>query len=128
MTDAKAPPVSVDAQDPLPESNWVPRRWFCFLALVGLLALLAGALYLDRGIWAVTFLLASIMVLYLIAPSAEQATKMLATASMLKQGVTIRKETTAKAADSEARSLVEATAAPAEPDTGELPADQRVLS
>jgi hypothetical protein len=105
-------PPSADPQDPLPESNWKWRRWYVFGATsacsVGILVILImlyriakvdltgwqsaqttlatiEALY-QLGRWLVLLTLVD-RVLYLIAPSAEQATKMLATVSALKSGV-----------------------------------------
>lgn len=112
---AGPPSTSADPQDPLPESNWFYRRILIFagvglcalglaiiLAILYRLATLAAlspdtpnatqvqlhtieALY-NLGFWLVMLILVN-LTLYLIAPSAEQATKMLATVSALKGGV-----------------------------------------
>jgi hypothetical protein len=109
------PPLTADPQDPLPESNWFYRRLLTFsgialcalglaiiLAILYRLATLAAlspdtpnatqvqlhtieALY-NLGFWLVIIILVN-LTLYMIAPSAEQATKMLATVSALKGGV-----------------------------------------
>lgn len=106
------PPPSADPQDPLPESNWKWRRIFVFAATavcsagIGIILFmlyqiakvdLSGrqgvqttlatitALY-ELGRWLVILTLVD-RVLYLIAPSAEQATKMMATVSALKSGI-----------------------------------------
>jgi putative chitinase len=112
---AGPPSTSADPQDPLPESNWFYRRLLTFagialcalglaiiLAILYRLATLAAlspdtpnatqvqlhtieALY-NLGFWLVIIILVN-LTLYMIAPSAEQATKMLATVSALKGGV-----------------------------------------
>lgn len=111
---AAAPrPPMLDPQDPLPESNWKWRRIFIFAAsvleaialgfvlwmLYRLATLTLGddhqdnqtvrnsieALY-NLGFWLIILCLAD-RVLYLIAPSAEQATKMLATVSAWKANI-----------------------------------------
>lgn len=122
---AAAPPPTADPQDPLPESNWVARRWFVFLlgaiamagvgvtlwmlysvgdATLKLIADLSGerdvraldtalsavgsvidALYkLGARLIGVVF---ALLIAYLIAPSAEQATKMIATVWAWKGGI-----------------------------------------
>lgn len=109
---AASPPPTADPQDPLPESNWKWRRIFIFLssgiAVAGVAAVLwmlfavvkndlegrqdvrttlstVEALY-NLGWWILILLLVD-RVLYLIAPSAEQAAKMLATVSAWKSGI-----------------------------------------
>jgi hypothetical protein len=112
------PPLAADPQDPLPESNWKYRRWLVFgseiartigfgiiitmlffIAKAALKAMQAdtanAAQILLQAIealhnlaWWLVILALVDRVLYLIAPSAEQATKMIATASALKGGVT----------------------------------------
>ncbi|HEX8224461.1 MAG TPA: hypothetical protein VF605_11655 [Allosphingosinicella sp.] len=110
------PPPTADPQDPLPESNWLYRRILifagvasCAIGLGIIIAIFHGiatralasadsangaqitlhaieALY-NLGFWLVIIVLVN-LTLYLIAPSAEQATKMLATVQALKGGVT----------------------------------------
>lgn len=96
-------PSEMDIQDPLPESNWLWRRVFCFAVTAVLLFFMWGAV--DRigkvasalpaaGIpalvtfskWTISFA-GLVVTYYLLAPSAEQMTKMLKTASLLKSGV-----------------------------------------
>jgi hypothetical protein len=130
------PPPTADPQDPLPESNWKWRRWYVFGATtacsVGILVILVmlyriarvdlvgrqtdkttlatiEALY-QLGRWLV-FLTLVDRVLYLIAPSAEQATKMLATVSALKSGVGFASSSKASGPQGEASSA--STAGPA---------------
>ncbi len=45
MTDTPTPPVLVDMQDPLPESNWLWRRVLTFMAMVVIFALMSGLAY-----------------------------------------------------------------------------------
>lgn len=108
-------PMLVDPQDPLPESSWFWRRLIvsvglglCAIGEAGILAVIAhigtkALSYRDAangaqialqsidalhslGFWLVIVILVN-LALYLIAPSAEQATKMLATVSAWKNGV-----------------------------------------
>lgn len=112
---ASAPPATVDPQDPLPESNWFWRRVFIF-ALTGVLlfgvywyvdTLATAALLLNetaiQGLISllkiVLFLVAGNQALYLVAPSAEQAGKWLATLSAWKSGVSTSSTSTATAPD-----------------------------
>lgn len=102
-TISAGPPVTVDPQDPLPESNWVFRRWFVFggeivrlamlawiLTIVGQVALSDGGAAVDKlyrlAKWLILLSLVD-RVLYLIAPSAEQATKMFATVAAWRSGI-----------------------------------------
>lgn len=132
------PPPTADPQDPLPESNWRWRRIFVFsttvLCSLGILIImvmlyrivqvdLSGrqgvqttlatieALY-KLGAWLVILTLVD-RVLYLIAPSAEQATKMLATVSALKSGVGFSSFSRAVGPEGEASSTSSAGPAPA---------------
>ncbi len=118
MTEAPTPPVAIDAQDPLPEANWLWRRVFTFAAVAVILGILIGlAIATNRIVGNVvgridtmsaaavaeiakealvvilrmfTLMFWALMVTityYMIAPSAEQITKMLQTAGLLKAGV-----------------------------------------
>lgn len=107
MTDGPLSPL--DAQDPLPEANWLWRRVFVFLVTCAILWMVWGGidrlaasamLRPEQGIpallTAVKWLIAmaGIMVTYyMIAPSAEQIVKMLQTAGLLKAGVQIAQRT-----------------------------------
>ena len=82
---ASAPPVTVDPQDPLPESNWFWRRVFIFLLTATILfgvwyyvdTLATAALLLNetaiKGLISLLkfalWLIAGLITLYLIAPS-----------------------------------------------------------
>lgn len=117
-TESKAPSpvVQIDNQDPLPESNWLWRRVLVFVGM-GLVSLAIGVVLLllwvlsqqalviksERSLldiidalvkisfWLLTVLVID-RILYLVAPSAEQATKMIQTASLFKHGVTLKQE------------------------------------
>lgn len=108
---ASSPPAVVDPQDPLPESNWFWRRIFIFV-LTGILlfgvwwyvdTLAAAALLLNetaiKGLITLLkmslYLAGLLVVLYLIAPSAEQAGKWLATLSAWRSGVSTTSTATA---------------------------------
>lgn len=109
---AASPPVTADPQDPLPESNWKWRRIFIFLSSLIAVGGVAVVLWMLHGVvktdlagrqdvrttlatvealynlgWWILMLLLADRILYLIAPSAEQATKMLATVWAWKSGV-----------------------------------------
>lgn len=129
------PPPTADPQDPLPESSWKWRRIFVFLSTattsVGILIImlmlyqiakvdLSGrqgvqttlatieSLY-NLAFWLIILTLVD-RVLYLIAPSAEQATKMLATVSALKSGVAFT--STSRATSSEGEAVSTSAAGP----------------
>lgn len=92
-----------DLQDPLPESNWMWRRIFVYVVTAVLLWFLWGAidrlggvaiLYPRQGVPALLSLCRWIMAFnilmvtyYLLAPSAEQMTKMIHMAALLRSGV-----------------------------------------
>lgn len=104
MTDTP-PPVPNDIQDPLPEANWLWRRVFVFVVSSVLLAFVWFAVgYLAdtanaaprAGIEAlkdvIRYLLLFAWMLstyYLLAPSAEQLTKLVQSANLLRSGVQI---------------------------------------
>lgn len=99
-----SPPLVADPQDPLPESNWLWRRLLVFLVLafIGWQQLMVGnriARWGDAGAhgdaidalltmtrWHIGTL-AIVLVLYLIAPSAEQFAKIVQTVSAWKSGI-----------------------------------------
>lgn len=131
----ESPPVTatIDAQDPLPESNWAYRRFFLFSALYILLLIKVAELQLDRpNLWT-EFLILTVVVIYTIAPSAEQATKMFQVASLLRAGVTMATSasahtpdgTTTTTASSASPAPVEPTA-PVEPEAPTPPADDNL--
>lgn len=104
MADA-AVTVTTDLQDPLPESSWFWRRVFVFAVTSAVLWMLWGAitqlgnvalveprlgvpalLTLCKWIIGMTALMATY---YMVAPSAEQLTKMVKVASLLQAGVQV---------------------------------------
>lgn len=104
MTDTSLS-VTTDLQDPLPESSWFWRRVFVFTVTAAVLWMLWGAitqlgnvalveprsgvpalLSLCKWIIGMTALMATY---YMVAPSAEQLTKIVKTASLLQAGVQV---------------------------------------
>lgn len=126
---ASAPPIAVDPQDPIPESNFKYRRIFAFvfcswcLAQVGWnsyqisLVALKGSETAIKGLvnntWWTLALCGLIVTYYLLAPSAEQMTKMIQTARLLK-GSTFTSTSRAASSDGSASSTTTVTPA-AEP-------------
>lgn len=94
------PPLLADPQDPLPESNWLWRRLLTFgivifiawqLHLAGTRIARVGGehsqdVLLTLSKWLIVAWLISVL-LYMIAPSAEQVAKMLATLSAWRSGI-----------------------------------------
>jgi hypothetical protein len=129
MTDAS--PKLPDIQDPLPESSWFWRRVFCFLVVAVLLFFVWGAvdrlgkvaiLAPDRGIPGLVSVTKSILFLamltityYLLAPSAEQLTKLVKTASLLKSGVQIASKSLVRTPGSRVETASTVGIAPAPP-------------
>lgn len=128
---ASAPPPTADPQDPLPESNWVWRRIFVFIVLAALLAgawfkvdtlgqvALAGNESAVLGLiaiikWALA-LAGTLMMFYLVSPSAEQVVKMLATLSAWKSGVSTTSTSRAVSPDG---SMAEASTSAGKPAGG----------
>lgn len=138
------PPPTADPQDPLPESNWTYRRILVFLGellrAIGLGVILAMLFFVARaalaamqtdtanaanillatieslynlGWWLVMLTLVD-RVLYLIAPSAEQATKMLATVHAWKSGVStaVKAKTASPAGRAETSTIAGPAVAP----------------
>lgn len=115
-TSAQAKPPAVDAQDPLPEATWFFRRIFVFGLSVALLAMIwfkidavadvarAGSETAIAGLVALLkWCLATIgalILFYLLAPSAEQLTRLIQTARTLQTGrVAFRSSSSATSAD-----------------------------
>lgn len=139
MSSAKIDPqrMIVDPQDPLPESNWVPRRWFVFAGRATQTVLVAACGYaifqlgdadptkaigaLLAVVYCLCGLLALDALLYLVAPSAEQATKMIQMVSALRSGVSFR--STASAQSPDGRVIATTSAAPTEPEKPLAPSD-----
>ena len=76
--------ISEDTPSPLAEGRWLWRRIYVFCASAGLGGLLAGLIttgdprVLPRVADGVTGLLALLLVLYLVAPTAQQIVELLA--------------------------------------------------
>jgi hypothetical protein len=110
-----APPPTVETHDPIPEANWFWRRLFTFIfvtiMIAGLWAIgwqmheLAAAnaqTVVDKlyGMFRYLVLLTFVSVTYyMVAPSAEQVTRMWQTAGLFKQGLTQTVTQVATAAD-----------------------------
>lgn len=104
MADTAASVVT-DLQDPLPESSWFWRRVFVFGVTIAVLWMLWGAITQLANValveprlgvpalltlckWIIGFT-GMMVTYYMIAPSAEQLTKMVKTVSLLKAGVQV---------------------------------------
>jgi len=100
-----APSMVSDLQDPLPESSWFWRRVFVFGVTIAVLWMLWGAITQLANValvepklgvpalltlckWIIAFT-GMMVTYYMVAPSAEQLTKMIKTASLLKAGVQV---------------------------------------
>lgn len=133
--------AKADPQDPLPESNWFWRRLFLFGVATALLVLKGWELRRGEPNWWTDIEILTIVVVYAIAPSAEQFGKMMATVSALRGGVAFRSSQTVSTpgasatTSSSAGPVVGGAAAaqapaapysPAAPEDDELPPDQRV--
>lgn len=85
------PPVT-DPQDPLPEGSWGWRRLIVFLATAATYALLGWAIFkapasdMEKIAANLMLLLGGILTLYLVAPSANQITELLATLKLRLRG------------------------------------------
>ena len=118
-----APSVPTDLQDPLPESSWFWRRVFVYAVTVAVLWMLWGAItqlgnvalvepklgvpaLLTLCKWIIGFT-GMMVTCYMIAPSAEQLTKMLKTVSLLKAGVQVsgRRSEAADGSSEEAKTV-----------------------
>ena len=115
MSDETTTRILADPQDPLPEANWLWRRVFIFLVTTVVLFLVYGAV--DRlgavavvrpeiGIPAfvsivklLVFTVNIMALFYMVAPSAEQITKLVKTAGLLRAGVQIATRATARKGD-----------------------------
>ena len=123
------PPI--DPQDPLPESNWRPRRWSSFVVCLVAGALLfiviaalhdiaedhdGAALSVVKALSHIAGLLVTVIlfdrILLMVAPSAEQVIKMFQTAGLILRGVSIKSETKTRATASSAESTTTTTTEP----------------
>lgn len=126
---ATASPPSVDAQDPLPESNWLWRRIFVFLLTAALLVLVwikvdsvadvarMGSREAIEGLvsllrWCL-WLIGILVLFYLLAPSAEQTAKLIQTARSLREGVRFQSVTRASGPEGTVETMNTAGPAPA---------------
>jgi hypothetical protein len=92
---AEAPAAqALDIQDPLPESNWVPRRVYAFLVTAILLGLRAYAMHIKAPTLGVDLLITLIIACYMMGASGEQLLRGLTVLSALRSGVQFRKEKT----------------------------------
>lgn len=128
---AQAVQQTIDAQDPLPESNWFWRRVFVFGLAAGLLLLVymkidsvadvarQGSREAIEGLVKLLriclWLIGGLILFYMLAPSAEQLVKLIQTAKSLRDGV--RFTSTAATAPSGATSTTSTAGQPPEPNT-----------
>jgi hypothetical protein len=85
--------LSTNPQDPLPEPSWFWRRWFIITVTLALFVLRFFAIRMpaaQKDVAGLDALIGLVIVCYLVAPSAEQAIKMLAIAWALRSGVQFR--------------------------------------
>lgn len=157
MTDTTSPPASVpviDAQDPLPEANWLWRRVFVFVCMAVIFGLMIGLAWATNRIVGNVVgridnmnaamvaeiakqALSAILVMfrlmfwalmvtityYMIAPSAEQITKMMQTAGLLKAGVQFASRAVETPEKREVAATVGQPPQPVAPPTSEAPTD-----
>jgi hypothetical protein len=134
--------VVLDPQDPIPESNWIPRRLLIasgviigsagiayVLFLIGQLGKAKPLEAIEALVSVAHWILALMVIdriLYLVAPSAEQVTKMFATLSAWKNGITFRSTATATTPDGGKVTATQASgpSAPASPPPPAAPAPQ----
>lgn len=112
----------IDAQDPLPESNWFWRRVYTFvLSLVSVAFIWFGLESLNAmkdpdAIYRITRYMIGVHVLlityYMVAPSAEQIVKLIQAARLMRSGVPITRHAVVETP--ETRTEVSATANVAE--------------
>jgi hypothetical protein len=133
MTDAlpqatAGPPPMVDVQDPLPESTWLWRRVFVFVVTgfvcwqvhravdrLADIAITNPQLGVPAFVDLLHWLLALVILMvtyYLVAPSAEQITRMIQVARALRAGVNFTSSAKATAPSGTAESTAVAGRAP----------------
>lgn len=116
---AEADPQRVDVQDPLPEPSWLWRRIYTFvlsLLSLGFVWYGAEAMFILKRpdeLFAITRymigILAVLILFYMVAPSAEQITKMIQASKTLRSGVEMTRKASSEAPDG-TRTEVETTA------------------
>lgn len=111
------PPPSADPQDPMPEGRWLFRRILTFAITAVVLAILcyiaravhdlgatqpAAALDALYGMFRLmVWLLGLVLTYYLVAPSAEQITKLVQVGAALRSGVVFASAAKARSAEGE---------------------------
>lgn len=113
-TAASTKPLAT-AGEPIPHSSWDRRSVYVWLVTGALLGFAGRAMETesDAGLDLVGFLLSFLFVLYIVAPSAEQAVKMLATVAALRAGVSFASSSDVNAREGTASSTSTATPAAA---------------
>lgn len=116
---AEADPQRVDVQDPLPEPNWLWRRVYTFtlsMLSLGFIWYGAQAMFVlkrpEELYWITRYMiaiLAMLILFYMVAPSAEQITKMIQASKTLRSGVEMTRKASSEAPDG-TRTEVETTA------------------
>lgn len=103
MADVQAPPPQVEAQEPIPEANWMWRRIFvfalCSVVCIGIWVMVITMVNLASGqpalivgafVKIIGWLLLLVwfaMTYYIVGTSGEQVVKIVQTAGLFKQGV-----------------------------------------
>lgn len=97
MMDDDTPASGLDVQDPLPETSWLWRRIYSFLfSLISVAFIWYGIEALNAmrepdAVYRLTRYMIGVHVLlvtyYMVAPSAEQITKMIQSVKLLRSGV-----------------------------------------
>lgn len=100
MSESHTVVEQIDAQDPLPESNFFWRRLYSYIATFSIWGLLVYVIYKmeDAGSLRTVALYLSMLLwftitYYMIAPSAEQITRIIQAARTLRSGVPMRRRT-----------------------------------
>lgn len=101
MSEIKTATGEIDAQDPLPESNFFWRRLYSYIATFSIWGLLVFVIYKmeDAGSLRTVALYLSMLLwftitYYMIAPSAEQITRIIQAARTMRSGVPLTRRTT----------------------------------
>lgn len=101
MSETKTATGEIDAQDPLPESNFFWRRLYSYIATFSIWGLLVFVIYKmeDAGSLRTVALYLSMLLwftitYYMIAPSAEQITRIIQAARTMRSKVPVAHRTT----------------------------------
>jgi hypothetical protein len=121
VSEARTAPPRATSAEPLAHSNWKSRRAYAFAVTLALLFMLGWAIHHDKAgaLDVLTWLLSTMFILWMVAPSAEQAVKMLATAAALRSGVAFTSH--AEVDPRRGRAWAGVSAVPAETDAPERP-------